>query len=545
MAQQTNKTALTFKIVITAGLVILAASLPLLHLGYLGEPLIGVDEAIYTTVADVLDRGGRLYVDIWDHKPPGIYLLYQLILTIHRSPEALHLTSFLIGCLNIIMLFFLTWRITGIAAALGAAWLYSVFTSTFWANSLNAEVFLVFLQLAALCLVIWSSNEQISAWRLVAMGILFGAAFCIKYVLFFPLVGLLLFLLWRSWGAGSQDKRKPRVIKILLYFSGGFLSVCLSGICYCIVSGIMPEFIRSNFGYNMSYVFHDAWSLFWDYGRFFIRDYASEQWPLLVFAVIGVAWWTIFGRRNAGKVTRCQVSLMIIWLASSILATLSPLKFLDHYFLLSIPGFCFIAALPLARISHKKPRELREKSMDTNRTTLKWKLGRWGPIILVGLILATTFPRAITEAIDQQEKTRRFSFPIENSSYDAAVVGRYLKNHTSENDTVYVYRSFIIDIYFYARRNPATRYFFWPHILREPLPAEMQINFEKDFKRHPPAYVVVGDSDIYKDRPFPFLENYIQTRCILETELRKMRIYKRVDHLEQKDSAPGEQARQD
>lgn len=40
----------------------------------------GPDQAIFATIADTINRGGFPFVDAWDQKPPGIYLLYSLAL---------------------------------------------------------------------------------------------------------------------------------------------------------------------------------------------------------------------------------------------------------------------------------------------------------------------------------------------------------------------------------------------------------------------------------------------------------------------------------
>ncbi|MER3421041.1 MAG: hypothetical protein C4290_11190 [Chloroflexota bacterium] len=40
----------------------------------------GPDQAIFATIGQVINRGGYPYIDAWDQKPPGIYLLYALAL---------------------------------------------------------------------------------------------------------------------------------------------------------------------------------------------------------------------------------------------------------------------------------------------------------------------------------------------------------------------------------------------------------------------------------------------------------------------------------
>ena len=67
-----------------------------MRVGYLREPLIGIDETGYMVVADVLSRGGRLYMDVWEQKPPVQYLLYLGVQSIDHSPEAIHVAGLLL-----------------------------------------------------------------------------------------------------------------------------------------------------------------------------------------------------------------------------------------------------------------------------------------------------------------------------------------------------------------------------------------------------------------------------------------------------------------
>src|SRR4030043_1776643 len=52
----------------------------LIRLPSLFEPLWVDDEALYLTIGQKILRGGLLYVDIFDHKTPGIYYLAALMI---------------------------------------------------------------------------------------------------------------------------------------------------------------------------------------------------------------------------------------------------------------------------------------------------------------------------------------------------------------------------------------------------------------------------------------------------------------------------------
>lgn len=64
---------------------IFAALLPYRNLAFTDN------EGIYGAVAQELGHGARLYTDVWDHKPPLIYLEYEAIQKFFGTSEkALH-----------------------------------------------------------------------------------------------------------------------------------------------------------------------------------------------------------------------------------------------------------------------------------------------------------------------------------------------------------------------------------------------------------------------------------------------------------------------
>ncbi len=488
-----------------AGILLVLLSLPLLRARFVHEPLIGLDEAIYMDVADVMNRGGRLYVDVWDHKPPGIYLIYQGILSMDRSPEAVHLVAFLVACLNALWLFLITRRLLGWVPAIAASWLFSIYTAAFWANSANTEGFLLVLELPALALFLVEMEQPGSRWRMALAGSLIGAAFVIKYVVLFPTVAALGWLLYRRW----RRRGWRQAAAVAGSFGAGFLAAPVAVAVYCLHEGITEAFLNSNVGYNVGYVLHDAWSLFVQYGSTFLGAYAREQWPLLLLALTGILWWSLAVRnRSESRQANPAMILVLLWLLGSVIATLAPLKFLDHYYLLSIPGLCLAAVIPLSGPMIRRQ--------------------RWLATGVVITLLAATLPTAVTATEQSMAALSQPSVPVDQSQYPPAVIGRYLREHTEPGDRIYVWRSFATDIYFYARRNPASRYFFWPHLLRTPRPPHMEANFSADMAHHPPLYVVVGHSDVYADIHLPRMERFIRDRCVPETTIGDVTLYRRV-----------------
>jgi hypothetical protein len=477
------------------------AGFVIMRIGFLREPLMGVDPAIYMTVADGLSRGLRLYADIWDHKPPGIYLLYQLILAVRPTAQAAIMAGLAAMAVNLLLLYAVARRLLGAWAGLAAAWLLAVFTAAFWASAPNAEVFLLTLQLAALALWLWAPEDCPGTGRVFAAGVLFGVAGMIKYVAAAPAAAVALWLAGRA-----HRERRENPFRQMAVFAAGLAAGALPFALYCLWRGVWSEFVAGTLGYNAGYVFTGAWSLFRQYGRWFILEYLAQQWALWLLAGAGLALW-LWRRRDRLRLRAADGSgLVLLWLAGSLVAAAAPLKFLDHYFLLAVPGLCFWAAYPL-----------REGT----------PLGKAPRVVAALVLLAVSLPLAGIRTAESLERWRRLPPDPPGPSYEPAVVGRYLQAHTSADDRIYVWRSLDTDIYFYAHRRPASRYFFFPHLLREPLPPGVPGTVEADFRAHPPAFVVVGNSPVYADRTLPFLDRMLARDYVPAKVLDHHRIFRR------------------
>jgi 4-amino-4-deoxy-L-arabinose transferase-like glycosyltransferase len=92
------------------------------------------NEGIYGAVAQEMRHGALLYKDVWDHKPPLIYLDYGFIQGLLGSSEvALHSAIMLCHWLCAVLIFFLTKRLGfSLKQAWASAFLYALFIAPPW-----------------------------------------------------------------------------------------------------------------------------------------------------------------------------------------------------------------------------------------------------------------------------------------------------------------------------------------------------------------------------------------------------------------------------
>jgi len=466
----------------------------------LRQPLIGIDEALYLVVAQNLEQGRVLYADVWDHKPPTIYVFYQALLHLEASARPIHACGLLFSLLSGGLIFWLGRRWFGTWSGVAAAWLWVVFTAEPWAVAHNTEVPLNLAQLAALALLPAAGASRRRGLRLSAAGAVMGLAFMTKYVIGAP------FLAIAAWWTVRRFREAGRraAAADALALGGGFLAGLLPALGYITWHGIWPEFLATGLAFNAGYVFVDTVRYFVNYGGAFILGYLRQQWPLWVLG--GAGFVLLWCRRPAARPGEGPPrGLLTLWLAGCALAVVAPLKFLDHYFLLLIPGLCLLGAAPLA--DGAWPR----------RAKAAWAVA----------LAALTLPLTVRDVPRFQAEWERLAPPAVERFYEPLLVGRYLRRHTAPSDRIFVWRSFDTDIYFHAERRPAGRFFFWPYLLRPPTPPGGQGAFRREFERHPPRYVVTGTDDNYRQYRFPWLEETMARDYEAETVIGAHRISRR------------------
>ena len=161
---------------------------------------IGRDQSTYAVIAQGLLHGKQLYRDLWDIKPPGIYYLYIPFLALLGN------VWWLVGLIDILWLLVFSYVLYRFSlpfigeagAALGVAVYACWHCRAGYVNAGQTEDFItLFVMLAYLAI---PRNGRWAKSRLLIAGLLFGAAFWLKYnaAAFFPLLAFIPYLDWKS-----------------------------------------------------------------------------------------------------------------------------------------------------------------------------------------------------------------------------------------------------------------------------------------------------------------------------------------------------------
>ena len=310
------------------GLIVLA----LLSRAWLfGDPIIHVDEQFYFLTGGRMLHGSLPYVDIWDRKPIGLFLIYALAYAItHGNVIGYQLLATASAAATAILVRQIALRIANRSAAWIVAAAYLLYLLVFDGAGGQSPVFYNLPMAAAAMVLVNVANNPAANIRArgAAAMLLVGLAIQIKYTV---VVEGMFFGVWLLW-----TNRKQGADHVTLALNGALWAVlallptALALGAYFAL-GHAGEFIQANFLSVFSR--HDPLveslkRLFWT---------IAELLPLLICLALA--------RRPLWKSDSGR--LLLGWSASAAFAYLAFGNYYDHYGLALLPPFCAAGAAGL------------------------------------------------------------------------------------------------------------------------------------------------------------------------------------------------------
>jgi len=184
---------------ISALLIGLACVFIILRLFAVAQPL-GIDQGLWASAVKGLERGQHLYVDVWEQRPPGIFLAYWAGFSILGwTPATVVLLDVLSVAITTLALYWLANRLAGRFAGAMTSAMYAVLTMPaflygqggFLERSVSETFIVACVALAAVCATRYRERE--SPVAALGIGVWIGAAILFKpnAALYFPVL-----LLW-------------------------------------------------------------------------------------------------------------------------------------------------------------------------------------------------------------------------------------------------------------------------------------------------------------------------------------------------------------
>lgn len=450
------------------------------------------DESTYLEIAREMLEGKRLYVDLIDIKPPGIFIIYALFQWIFgHSIFIMRLLAALWIALTSFMIFKASLQfISNRRAAMASGVVYILFVST-WSGfgiSPDIEIFFNLLTISALY-VLFKRDHWLNY---LGAGLLMGTGFIIKYVVLFDFSAFLLFFIWKFFRDPSPKSAGPLFRKLYLSVAGFIVPFLCVNLWY-FWTGHFAEFAQVNYGAVVRYP------------KEFIPEHMAGfvlGFILYFFPILFLFGYALFSRSLHARIGKDLPHLSILWVLLVFVAILLPGNTFNHYWIqLMLPVSLLAGAFfhPSNRIP-----------VIISRVTGGVAGGIIFLILCVVIILFSV--RDHVGKLDTPEQ-----------------IAGYLKSRLHTSDVFYAANHFHI-LYFLLQKDCPTPYIH-PSLLTSPNHRQaLRVDLQRELERisdKKPAYILIQEKGKNKiDWLYPLLNEHY----FIEKEFdRNMKLYRRND----------------
>ena len=502
---------------------------------------IGRDQATCCVIAQRMLEGQHLYRELWDNRPPGIFLLYApFVKLLGPVMWVAALADILVVLALSCLLFRFAYRHVGApAAAIGTLVAASFHCSAGYINAAQPDGLLLVFILAACALL--TLDERGFRLRTFVAGTMLAAAFWVKYnaVAFFPFVVLAAYVDWKALDAPSPRLALRLPMRDLLVraaiLAAGFASLTALVLMNLSLSGSWGAFREAQFDVLLRY---GATSLehrpgLWALGELYRH---VGPWNHAAVAVALLAAWT---QRELGRVTPVALGFAV-----GLAAILLPGRLHSYYVELLYPfyGLCWgYLAVQVFRGFQYAQAFFARRGFRLARA-VSW-------LAIANLAFALLF----TEALNMARDFNAFAAWVRNPSGSYAeyfpqhsldkfsdqlkVIG-YLRANSRADDQVFVWGTAPL-IFFLSERTSPSRFVSNLALISPWGPGHWREELVRDLDRRSPLFIVVARRDAiptvsnsYLDSEqmlefYPSLAGLISSRYERAARFRGFDIYRR------------------
>jgi 4-amino-4-deoxy-L-arabinose transferase-like glycosyltransferase len=433
------------------------------------------DEGEYAYIAWRLGFGELPYLDWFDQKPPAIFWIYRLALSLPLDEiSAVHLLGMLFACGSAFCVYLICRRFLGQGWGMVAGLAYAVFAADprIQGTAANTEIFMQLPLLASHVLFLRAAQDgRDGKLILLLIGLANAVAVACKQV---ALVNVL-FLLGAYPAMIDPPARWRKTRAFVLFFTLGF-GLCWGGIIiYFLSRQALGALLANVFTHNFLYV--QAVSLA---GRlqYFLGTAASlarSQLLLWLFALVGVAGIVTLGRRPG--------IYLLGWILSSLVGISAGGYYFPHYFQQGLPALVILAviggwkAFSVITVGHLRP------------------LAKQTALVCLLIMLPAMNLYPFLFHYTPLEAARKI-YPG-NYFAETPAIGAELALVTKPADRIFIYGA-EPELFFYSRRASATRYIFlFPLYVPFASALQAQLQAAEEITRTEPEVVVYSPNQLF------------------------------------------------
>lgn len=475
------------EILLSKTLLIILALVVILRIPSLFEPYWYGDEAIYLTVGNAMRQGAMLYKNIFDHKPPAIYVLAAISGSLFWFKFVL-----LVWHAITVVLF---WKLSHILlknnkAAIISVSLFALLTTIplIEGNIVNSELLMAGPTIGAF--VILLGSKRLTNQKIVFAGLLFSLAVFFKIPAILDFAALLSF-----WIIGVKTKKAlTRISYRIGLIVAAFLAPIVASIIYYWIRGGLIEYISTTFFLNFTYI-----SL-WNPRLAEITTPILEQikyinLPIRTILLLVISGLIFYTRKSFSK----SSLFASIWLVFTLFAALLSARPYPHYLIQTMAPLTLLIAITICKRGRQK----------------------FIPIPFIALFAASLvfykfyyyptisyYQNFLSFIIGQKSQAEYFAYFNKKTlaTYQAA---NYINQRTRYGARIFIWGT-APEIYALSRHIPPGRFITSFHIKDFHGEAETI----RDLQKNKPSYVLVLQDE---DREFPALfkflsENYLKIK---------------------------------
>ena len=304
----------------TAGLLFVVALLA--RVPGLIRPWFERDEAYIGVQAEALLRGQQLYVDVIDRKPPLAPLLYAAVTGVFGTdfrPVRLLLVLWIAATAMLLVALIVQLGSSRQAGVTGGL-LYVLGTVAFMprdGQAANFELWAVLPAVAAVLVALRAGSTARRPYAFAVAGLLVGIATCFKQPFLATFVPVIIL-------AARGQGRLRSVVAAALGLAGAVLAI---GVCFGLAG--MTRWV---------WMENEEYALGLDVR---VLGVAAVMTGLFVLAHAPTVW--LAGQAPPGR--RRERMIVVVWLATSLLAVAAGFRFRLHYYQQALPPLCVLAGI--------------------------------------------------------------------------------------------------------------------------------------------------------------------------------------------------------
>ena len=443
-----------------------------------GLPLL--DASIFEYFGYAMSHGQRMYLELFDHKGPVIFLINYLGYSIGASLgiKILYIASlmifFYIG-------YYISRLFTGIRNSFVVLVITFIIFESFFEGGWGLEDYILPCLTYSLYIFLkYFLEDKINKYEIILSGFSFAVVLFTKA----NMIGIwLIFSLLVTIKLIYQKQFSIFLKYIALFITGSALFI-VPLCCFLWFQGSLKEMFYQSVVMNFIYSKESGYLTVMEMIKWYMNQVNVLQLNLMIVIAM-IAVWKQYGIKILFYNGAFIFCLM--------LALISKRAYL-HYLIVLIPLFIHYISLDINKF--------------INKSSLLYFL-----IFTIGLVFIYWGP---IHGIKDRVTNRSIDYSVNEKE-----VADYIHQHTNEQDRIYSHRLNGI-IYLYSERLSSTKFFFVPSLKDE---TPIIDSFKESFKMNPPKYIVFDSKWDYGRLTDSFIKELIQKNYHEEKQIDTMKIY--------------------